>query len=277
MKRFFLILTMLAGAFAEVSAQDSAAAVAACDTVRQEPSDSLLFSVRRSGRPGEMVLQVAGLDVTFGRPDSLVRSKRSRRVKWWLLTNIQFGFARLQGVDYAGYAPEQGRFMELQHGKSFHFGFDVFCFSVRLNRRNTIRFSTGFAFGMDNYRLSDNSITLLRRDGRIVPAKLEEEVDKSKFVTTNCALPLRLSFEPARHLRLTALVSCDFAVGISSIYKHPSVSHELSGLNPVQVGVGGEVTFHDIGLFVRYGLTPLFRSGQGPECRPLSFGITVNY
>lgn len=277
MKRIFLILTMLAGAFAEAFAQDSAAAAAACDTVRQEPSDSLLFSVRRSERPGEMVLQVAGLDVSFGRPDSLVRSKRNRRVKWEFLNNIQLGFTRLQGIDYAGYAPELGNFMELQHGKSVHFGSDMFCLSVRLNRKNTIRFSTGVSLGLDNYRLADNTVTLLRRDGRIVPVKLEEPADKSKFVTMNCGLPLRLTFEPVRHLQLSALVSCDFAIGISSIYKHPYVNHELSGLNPVQVSTGAEVTYHSIGFFVRYGLTPLFRSGQGPECRPLSFGITISY
>ena len=39
--------------------------------------------------------------------------------------------------------------------------------------------------------------------------------------------------------------------------------------------MGGAVSYSGVGVFVRYGVTPLFKKGGGPECHTLSFGISL--
>ena len=53
------------------------------------------------------------------------------------------------------------------------------------------------------------------------------------------------------------------------------MQYELSGLRTYQFGVGGSVSYSGVGVFVRYGVTPLFKKGGGPECHTLSFGISL--
>lgn len=296
MKRVILILAMAAG-FSAAAAQEigggvpsvsQETAAAAGEFAGSQPEggaaeglpadDNLLLTMRRGDRPDEIVLQLPGCEVTLGgRNDSLAMKRRKRRVSFELLNNIEVGFTRLQGVDYAGYDAEAGRFLDLQHGKSVHLGFSMAGLSVPINRKGTISFSTGLDYSMNNYRLSDNSIVLLRKEGRLVPEPLDEAASKSKFVTSAFGIPVRFSFEPVDNLCISAMAYCDFALDIESIYKSPRVAHELSGLNPVQFGVGGSIVFHEVGFFVRYSLSPLFRSGNGPECHPLSFGLTIHY
>ena len=64
-------------------------------------------------------------------------------------------------------------------------------------------------------------------------------------------------------------------LGSNAIYKKPKVKNSLSGLNPVQFGVGGSVSYHGVGVYVRYGVTRLFKSSAGPSCHPLSLGVCV--
>ena len=85
----------------------------------------------------------------------------------------------------------------------------------------------------------------------------------------------QFSFDPVRKLRIAVVGYCDFTLGSNAIYKKPKVKNSLSGLNPVQFGVGGSVSYHGVGVYVRYGVTRLFKSSAGPSCHPLSLGVCV--
>ena len=87
--------------------------------------------------------------------------------------------------------------------------------------------------------------------------------------------PLQFSCEPVRHLNIAVVGYCDFTVGVNSIYKKPKVKNGLSGVNPFRFGIGGAVSYRGFGVYVRYGITPLFRSSAGPTCHPLSFGVCI--
>lgn len=85
------------------------------------------------------------------------------------LTGSKMGFNLLTGVDYAGYPAETADFLDLRAGNSFHFGVTPIGLAVRLDRRGKFEFATGLRYTVNNYRLSDNTITLGREDGLIVP------------------------------------------------------------------------------------------------------------
>ncbi len=44
-------------------------------------------------------------------------------------------------------------------------------------------------------------------------------------------------------------------------------------LNDIQYGLRGELGFKNVDIFCNYNLSPLFKSGQGPQLTPFSFGI----
>ena len=100
-----------------------------------------------------------------------------------------------------------------------------------------------------------------------------------KGPTSRNSAPPRWAFRcnshPVRKLRIAVVGYCDFTLGSNAIYKKPKVKNSLSGLNPVQFGVGGSVSYHGVGVYVRYGVTRLFKSSAGPSCHPLSLGVCV--
>jgi len=146
---------------------------------------------------------------------------------------------------------------------------------VALNRNRTFYFATDLNFAVDNYRLSDAHIRLGYEHGRLLPVALDEPADKSKFVTSSLGIPLRLIYKPFRNFQVSAIAYSDFGIELTSLHKKPKVQYELSGLRTYQFGVGGAVSYSGVGVFVRYGVTPLFKKGGGPECHTLSFGISL--
>lgn len=233
---------------------------------------------RRRAADGEgMILEVAGFGITLGQAAGGEKQqvKSYPRVCGLFFDGVELGFNFLTGADYAGYPAEAGDFLDIKGGNSFHFGITPVGLSVALDRKRRFEFSTGLRYTVDNYRLSDNSITLGREGGMIVPLPLDEKADKSKLRITSLGIPLQFSFDPVRHLRVAVVGYCDFTLGSNAIYKKPKEKSSLSGVNPFRFGFGGSVSYRGFGLYVRYGVTPLFKSGAGPACHPVSFGVCV--
>lgn len=239
--------------------------------------ESDLVTMRRAADGEAIVLEVAGFGITLGQsPDRGAEKSKMKsypRVCGLFCDGIEMGFNTLTGLDYAGYPAEAGDFLDVRAGNSFHFGITPVGLSVDLGRKRKFNFSTGLRYTVDNYRLTDNSITLGRENGMIVPLPLDEKADKSKLRVTSLGIPIQFSYEPVRHLRVAVVGYCDFTLGAKTIYKRPKVKEALSGVNPFQFGIGGSVSYRGFGVYVRYGVTKLFKSG--PDCHPVSFGVCV--
>lgn len=278
MNRHFIFagIFMLLGLCAAAQPADSTAV----DSLRRIGDvDTGPVTMRRAADGDNMVLEVAGFGITIG-PSTIQgasnRDTKSRpRVCGLFFDGIEMGFNFLTGSDYAGYPAGTGDFLDVRGGNSFHFGVTPVGMSVRLDKRGKFEFSTGLRYTVDNYRLSDNSITLGRVDGLIVPVPLDEKADKSKFRTTSLGIPLQFSFDPVRRLRIAVVGYCDFVLGSNAIYKRPKEKNSLSGVNPFQFGIGGSVSYRGFGVYARYGVTSLFKSRVGPSCHPVSFGVCV--
>ena len=141
--------------------------------------------------------------------------------------------------------------------------------------RRKFSITTGLSYAVDNYRLSDNSITLAYRDGKVVPQRLDGKADKSKLRTTSLGIPLHLAYQPVRHLTVSLSGYFDFTMGANSIYKRPKEKSSLSGVNDFRFGVGASVSYYNVGVYLRYGVTPLFKSSVGPKVHPLSIGLCI--
>lgn len=232
----------------------------------------------RDGGDGRMLLEVGGFGLTLGRSYESKTWDDLKRKKVWmtLLRNFEFGFNYLSGVDYAGYAPEERGFLDQRLGPSFHFSFHIVGLGGTFNRRRSLTYDVGLQYTVDNIRLVDNASTVRSERGRIVPVVLDEPADKSKIVYSYLGIPLRLNYRPAKRVELSAVLYNDFLLGADAIRKHPKKKHGLSGFRGYQFGVGVSASYRGFGLFARYAPTPLFRSGAGPECRVVSFGISYS-
>lgn len=266
----FILLALCASAQAtDVPAADSLRRIGDVDTGP--------VTMRRAADGEGMVLEVAGFGITLGQASGGEKQKVKAlpRVCGSFLSGVEMGFNFLTGADYAGYPAEAGDFLDVRGGNSFHFGITPVGLSVALDRKRRFEFSTGLRYTVDNYRLSDNSITLGRDGGMVVPLPLDDKADKSKFRITSLGFPLQFSFDPVRHLRVAVVGYCDFTLGANAIYKKPKEKDSLSGVNPFQFGLGGSVSYRGFGVYVRYGVTSLFKSSAGPVCHPVSFGVCV--
>lgn len=261
-----IVATLCASAqTTEAPATDSLARIGSVDTGP--------VAMLRAADGGGMLLEVAGFGITLGPVRGVPKPKPTPRVSGLLFDGIEMGFNTLTGVDYAGYPAESGDFLDIRAGNSFHFGITPVGLSVRLDRKGKFEFSTGLRYTVDNYRLSNRSITLGNEAGMVVPLSLDEKADKSKLRITSLGIPVQFSVNPVKHLRIAVVGYCDFTLGANAIYKRPKVRNNLSGVNPFQFGVGGSVSYRGFGVYVRYGVTTLFKSSAGPACHPVSFGI----
>lgn len=285
---FFVLLATLAAAQTPepVPARDSARIVTVdrsslgLDSLQRiDNVETDLVTMRRAPDGEAIVLEVAGFGITLGQgPGQGTRKNKVKsypRVCGLFFDGVELGFNTLTGLDYAGYPAEAGDFLDVRAGNSFHFGVTPVGLSVDLDRKRQFSFSTGLRYTVDNYRLSDNSITLGRENGVIVPLPLDDKADKSKLRVTSLGIPIQFSYEPVRHLRVAVVGYCDFTLGAKAIYKRPKVKEAFSGVNAFQFGIGGSVSYRGFGVYARYGVTPLFKSSAGPTCHPVSFGVCV--
>ena len=235
--------------------------------------DRDLIRRRDGGRDGNMILEVAGFGLTLGHTPMQRMELKKPRVWFNAFSNIELGFTQLVGVDYSGYASGEKGFLDQRLGSSFHFSFSAVQLRLALNRSRSLCLGVGMQYTLDNYRLSDNTITLGNDGGRVVPVALDEPAGKSKAVTSSLGIPVRLTYTPAKHLRITAVAYSDFLLGADAIYKKPKEKNSLSGFRAYQFGVGLSVSYRGFGFFTRYGVTPLFKHNMGPDCHAFSFGV----
>lgn len=246
------------------------------DTLRRiDALNNDLIRLRAGGSDGDVILEAGGFGLRLGR--TFMQHEMERRPRFWgeVLSDMQFGFTRLTGVDYSGYDPAAGEFLDQRLGASFHFSFSPVRFCMGLNRSRSLALGVGLQYTLDNIRLTNSSITLGNDDGRLVPVGLDASADKSKIIYSSLGIPLQFSFS-RRGMRVAVTAYTDFLLGADAIYKKPKHRQSLSGFRSVQFGLGASISYCGFGFYVRHTLTPLFREGKGPECRTLSFGFSYS-
>ena len=252
--------------------------IAADSLERIDPVDTDLVALRRSAEGEEVVLEVAGFGITLSSlSDEKIRDRNARirrpRCSLVLFYKSEWGYNIPSKVDYGAYPAGTDSFFDLRGGKSFHFSTTLAGLNYVFGKQRRFDMTTGLRYTVDNYRLSNNSITLGNENGMVVPVALDEKADKSKLRITSLGIPLHLAYHPVKQMTLSLSGYFDFTMGANSIYKNPKAKNPLSGVRTFQFGVGVGVTYYRCGVYFRYGVTPLFENGVGPKVHPLSLGI----
>jgi hypothetical protein len=197
---------------------------------------------------------------------------------------LEMGINTFRSQDYSLYKDTQyGEFFDLNYGKSLTVNLNIaeFAFS---NDRKTVALVSGLGFSFMDFRF-DQPITIGKGPvtGRIIPIPLEQDIKKSKLNVSYLTAPLFLEIATPlklHHQRMTigAGVIGGINIGSHTKIKYANNSKDKArgnfNVNPFKYELTGRLGLGEFCIFANYGMTPLFKSGKGPELMPLVIGIS---
>jgi hypothetical protein len=176
---------------------------------------------------------------------------------------------------------------ELNNAKSVHFGIEQqWGFNLI---RGKVRVFTGIRYDIHNYRFQNNYIRLTQDQPEFTAIEVGGPlidpipVEKSKVVSNYIGIPVSLGFQdkPGDNSKFSAKVGvhAGYRVRTHTKIKQSGGNVEKQfddfNMNDFYLSPFVNVNYGDMGLYMRYPLTNLFKSGQGASTQSVQFGITL--
>jgi hypothetical protein len=176
---------------------------------------------------------------------------------------------------------------ELNNAKSVHFGIEQqWGFNLI---RGKVRVFTGIRYDIHNYRFQNNYTRLIQDQPEFTAVEVGGPlidpipVEKSKVVSNYIGIPVSLGFQdkPGDNSKFSAKVGvhAGYRVRTHTKIKQSGGNVEKQfddfNMNDFYLSPFVNVNYGDMGLYMRYPLTNLFKSGQGASTQSVQFGITL--
>jgi len=238
-----------------------------------------LAALSASAQDGGSVLDYSAWEdfnkVEFSRKDNHVETSLT------FVLPMQFGTSVLTGVNYLGGWSEAERaypdFLDLDTRKNFVYSLEMV--SMRM-RSGAAELSLGLRWTYMNFTFSDPSLTLRQTlDKTYVPFPIALESNaynyaKSKLFASYLGIPVRFSLNYGK-ATFYAGASAELLMDHYTKYKRPKVRRPAPGLfNKFRATLEAGFSYGGVGLFVNYGLTPLFPE-RFSDARTLTFGLIL--
>ncbi len=201
---------------------------------------------------------------------------------------MYFGASTLVGTNYKGAwaAFSNSHFLDMRTPKNFVYGLQLADLRIRYNALDV---SLGLRWTFMDFTFADSSITL--RVPRVVPDYADDYATfyrpipiatetstydgrKSKIHASYFGIPLRLGLKFGKAM-VYAGGSVEMLTGGYTKYKRPKYRSRCKEVfNPFRATVEGGFNYGGLGVFVMYGLTPLFQESLS-DARTLTFGVTL--
>jgi hypothetical protein len=205
---------------------------------------------------------------------------------------MYFGTSVLTDLTYKGWwGTFEGLypdFMDLDTRKNFVYALDMVSMHVRAD---AVDLSLGLRWTFMNFTFRDPSLTIrpsvaassvlsmVVPERTCVPSRINAEIagydyTKSKLFASYLGIPFRVSFNYGK-ATIYGGVSAELLMDSYTKYKHPKYRESINGLfNDFRATVEAGFSLYNFGLFVNYGLTPLFKE-QYSDARTLTIGVTL--
>lgn len=190
-----------------------------------------------------------------------------------LFSPMYFGVSVLTNVD--DYLLNGTRF-DLRTPKNFVYGLQLADMHIRYN---VLDLSLGLRWTFMDFTFSDPAYTIRQVGDGYIPYPISLDArnydgKKSKFHASYFGAPLRIGLKFGNAL-VYAGASAEFLTEGYTKYKRPKYREQIKGaFNPFRATVEGGFSYGNLGVFVLYGLTPLFRQDLS-DARTLTFGILL--
>ena len=191
---------------------------------------------------------------------------------------MYFGASALVGTNYKGEwtAVNNYHFLDMRTAKNFVYGLQLADLRIRYNALDV---SLGLRWTFMDFTFADSGITL-RPVGKVYfPTPIAAETStydgrKSKIHASYFGIPLRLGVKFGKAM-IYGGASVEMLTGGYTKYKRPKYRSRCKEVfNPFRATVEGGFNYGGLGVFVMYGLTPLFQESLS-DARTLTFGVTL--
>jgi hypothetical protein len=287
MKTFIFTLVAIAAFTLNLKAQEGSADVISVtsspkptyykDTVKvQKDQDTTI--VRIGKKDVKVINHDGGTEILWSQ-DSHKKNKSDKFKGHW--QGFEMGFNGFDQADYSMYEAKYKDFMSLNQGKSWEIGLNCYEFDISLYK-SVVGLISGMGLSFNDYKF-ENRYTIQRTAERTVPVPLEyTSLDKTKLSVSYLNVPLLIEFQiPVNEKEGKLYLNAGFVGGVK-LGSHTKVKHDgtkdkdRSGfnINSFKYDACVRIGYKDIGLFAKYSLTPLFKTGKGPELTPFTIGIS---
>jgi hypothetical protein len=178
-------------------------------------------------------------------------------------------------------------FLVLDYAKSLNFQFNVWEKRIPIYKEY-VGVTTGLGFQWNRYGLEKNVDVLANADSIYALNNSTVNYSKNVLRSTYVQIPLLIEFNSNKdksknwHLSLGVIGG----VRIASSWK---TKWEVDGkplkaktkddfnFNSLSANAYAQIGYGNVGIFVQYGLTNVFRADKGPELSPVSGGLMLNF
>ena len=290
------LLALLSGApFLKAQTIDTTSAdtlISITDSLVWELAKEIKTELKEKNSPLAILMDAESMMVI--EKDTYRMVKRKRKPKATIEETRQYWGYNSQIIDEASMKTmstamgDQSNYLpELNNAKSVHFGIEQqWGFNLI---RGKVRVFTGIRYDIHNYRFQNNYTRLTQDQPEFTATEIGGPlikpiaVDKSKVVVNYIGIPISLGFQdkPGDNSKFSAKVGvhAGYRVRTHTKIKQSSGNVEKQfddfNMNDFYLSPFVNVNYGDMGLYMRYPLTNLFKDGQGANTQSLQFGITL--
>lgn len=183
--------------------------------------------------------------------------------------------------DQSNYLPELNNAKSIHWGIEQQWGFNLI--------RGKVRVFTGIRYDIHNYRFQNNLTRLTQDQPEFTAVEIGGPlidpipVEKSKLVVNYIGVPVSLGFQdkPGGNSKFSAKVGVHAGYRVRTHTKIKQTGGNVEkqfddfNMNDFYLSPFVNVSYGDMGLYMRYPLTNLFKNGQGANTQAIQFGITL--
>ncbi|MEY3861116.1 MAG: hypothetical protein RIS50_1397 [Bacteroidota bacterium] len=183
--------------------------------------------------------------------------------------------------DQSNYLPELNNAKSIHWGIEQQWGFNLI--------RGKVRVFTGIRYDIHNYRFQNNFTRLTQDQPEFTAVEIGGPlidpipVEKSKLVVNYIGVPVSLGFQdkPGDNSKFSAKVGVHAGYRVRTHTKIKQTGGNVEkqfddfNMNDFYLSPFVNVSYGDMGLYMRYPLTNLFKNGQGANTQAIQFGITL--
>ena len=189
---------------------------------------------------------------------------------------MYFGWTTLTNINYKGTwsTSKLPDFLNFDTGKNFVYGLELLGMDIRYG---ALGVNFGIRWTFMDFTFKDSYTTMVQAGNSFVTAAINVtgyNGAKSKIHASYFGIPMRLSLNFGR-ATVYAGGSVEFLTNGYAKYRSPKSKTQMKGLfNSFRATVEGGFSYGNLGMFVQYGLTPLFPASLS-DARTLTFGILL--
>lgn len=194
---------------------------------------------------------------------------------------VEMGLNNYLNSDNKFEAPDQYGYLKLKTGKAVFVNLNLFSVKWKLYHEY-IMLGTGLGFSFRNYYFANQDSILVPDASQVTAAPATQPWFKNKLAVDYLSIPLMIEFNTSKYNKNSFHVGGGivFNAKMGSRVKTKSDDIKAKAYNdfnvrPVEFDARFQIGYGVLNLFATYSLQDLFRDNQGPELRPMTFGIAL--